>query len=70
MALTVKQALEGFIIEDLHDRVNQVTDPIDLIANYNIEEVNVDTFVRVETHDSANFEQCPPAGEVFHTSKD
>lgn len=62
MALTVKQALEGFIIEDLHDRVEQVTDPIDMIANYNIEERTEDTFVRVETHDSATFEQLDAYG--------
>lgn len=69
--ITVKQALEGFIIEDMSERVNKLEDPIDLLMNYNIEEVNVDTIVRVESYDNSDFEKLDaygtlPSGAVAH----
>lgn len=62
--ITVKQALEGFIIEDMHDQVEVIEDAIDILANFNVEEHEFDTITRVETHDNASFESPDNYGVV------
>lgn len=68
--ITVKDVLEGYIIEDISEKyVNNIKDPIQYLLSYNIEEVSQTHFIRKTPIDNATFGRIDDYGKAPESSK-